>query len=54
MATFQFVAAAQTAMKAGKSVDEAASGLKFPDKYKDYNMANLKADAQRVYDESKR
>jgi glyoxylase-like metal-dependent hydrolase (beta-lactamase superfamily II) len=48
------VAAAETAMKAGKGVDEAVSGLKLPDKYKDYNMANLKADIQRIYDESKR
>jgi hypothetical protein len=25
-----------------------------PDRYKDYNTANLKADVQRVYDELKR
>ncbi|HYR85473.1 MAG TPA: MBL fold metallo-hydrolase [Terriglobia bacterium] len=49
-----FVAAAEAAMKAGKGVDQAVSGLKLPDKYKDYNMANLKADVQRVYDELKR
>jgi glyoxylase-like metal-dependent hydrolase (beta-lactamase superfamily II) len=49
-----FVAAAQAAMKAGKSVDEAVNGLKLPDRYKDYNMSNLRADVQRVYDESKR
>ena len=52
--TRDLVAAAEAAMKAGKSVDEAVSGLRLPDKYKDYNMANLKADVQRVYDESKR
>jgi cyclase len=52
--TRDFVSAAQTAMKAGKSVDEAVSGLKLPEKYKDYNLANLKADVQRVYEESKR
>ena len=49
-----FVAAAETAMKAGKSANEAASGLRLPDKYKDYNMANVNADVQRIYDEMKR
>jgi hypothetical protein len=29
------------------------NGLKLPDRYKDYNMAQVKADVQRVYDESK-
>jgi hypothetical protein len=49
-----FVAAADAARKAGKSVDEAVSGLKLPDRFKDYNMAQAKADVQKVYDESKR
>lgn len=49
--TRAFVAAAETAMKAGKSVDEAVNGLKLPDRYKDYNMANARADVQKVYDE---
>jgi cyclase len=49
-----FVAAADAARKAGKTVDEAVSGLKLPDRYKDYNMAQAKADVQRVYDESKK
>ena len=49
-----FVAAAEAARKAGKSVDEAVNGLKLPDKYKDYNMAQAKADVQKVYDESQR
>jgi cyclase len=49
-----FVAAAEAARKAGKSADEAASGLKLPDKYKNYDMAQAKADVQKVYDESKR
>jgi glyoxylase-like metal-dependent hydrolase (beta-lactamase superfamily II) len=49
-----FVAAAEAAMKAGKSVDDAVSSLKLPDRYKDYNMSNLRADVQRVYDELKR
>jgi len=52
--TRDFVAAAEAAMKAGKNVDEAVNGLKLPDRYKDYNMANMKADVQRVYDELKR
>ena len=49
-----FVAAADAARKAGKSVDEAVNGLNLPDRYKDYNMAQAKADVQKVYDESKR
>jgi cyclase len=49
--TRAFVAAAERAMKAGKSVDEAARNLGLPEKYKDYDMANAKADVQRVYDE---
>lgn len=48
-----FVAAGQAAKKAGKSVDEAVSGLKLPERYKDYNMAQAKADVQRLYDEVK-
>ena len=50
----EFVAAADAARKAGKSVDEAVNGLKLPDRFKDYNMAQAKADVQKVYDESKR
>ena len=52
--TRDLVAAAEAAMKAGKNADDAVNSLKLPDKYKDYNMANLKADVQRVYDELKR
>jgi cyclase len=52
--TRDFVMAAEAAKKAGKGADEAASSLKLPDKYKDYNMANAKADVQRIYDELKR
>jgi glyoxylase-like metal-dependent hydrolase (beta-lactamase superfamily II) len=48
-----FVAAAGAARKAGKSVDEAVSGLKLPEKYRDYNMANAKADIQRYYEETR-
>jgi glyoxylase-like metal-dependent hydrolase (beta-lactamase superfamily II) len=52
--TRDFVMAAQTAVKAGKGPDEATGTLKLPDKYKDYNMTNARADVQRVYDEMKR
>jgi cyclase len=48
-----FVSAAEAAKKAGKSVDEAVTGLNLPGRYKDYNMSNARADVQRVYDESK-
>jgi glyoxylase-like metal-dependent hydrolase (beta-lactamase superfamily II) len=51
--TRDLVTAAQTAMKSGKTVDQAVAGLKLPDRYKDYNTANLKADVQLIYDESK-
>jgi glyoxylase-like metal-dependent hydrolase (beta-lactamase superfamily II) len=50
----EFVAAAEAAMKAGQTVDEAVNRLKLPDTYKDYNMAQAKADVQKVYDELKR
>ena len=49
-----FVAAAEAAMKAGKSADEAANTLKLPDKYRDYSMTNAKANVQKVFDELKR
>jgi cyclase len=49
-----FVAAAQAAQKAGKSVDDAVTNLNLPTTYRDYNMAQAKADVQRVYDESKK
>jgi hypothetical protein len=52
--TRDLVAAAEAAMKAGKNVDVAVNSLKLPDRYKEYNTANLKADVQRVYDELKR
>jgi len=49
-----FVAAARAAQTAGKSVDDAAANLNLPAKYRDYNLAQAKADVQRVYDESRR
>jgi glyoxylase-like metal-dependent hydrolase (beta-lactamase superfamily II) len=48
-----FEAAAEAAMKAGRTVDDAAGSLKLPATFKDYDMANAKADVQRVYDELK-
>jgi len=48
-----FVTAAESAKKAGKSVDEAVKGLGLPVRFKDYDMAQAKADVQRVYDELK-
>jgi hypothetical protein len=48
-----FVAAAQAANKAGKSVDDAAASLKLPAKFRRYNKAQAKADVQRVYDETR-
>jgi glyoxylase-like metal-dependent hydrolase (beta-lactamase superfamily II) len=48
-----FVEAAQAARKAGKTVDEAVNTLKLSEKYKGYNLAQARADVQRVYDESK-
>jgi len=52
--TRDFVMAAQAAIKAGKIPDEATRSLELPAKYKDYNMANAKADVERVYEELKR
>jgi glyoxylase-like metal-dependent hydrolase (beta-lactamase superfamily II) len=49
--TREFMAAAEAARKAGKTVDEAARDLKLPDRYRDYVMSNARADIQRLYDE---
>jgi hypothetical protein len=38
-------------IRAGKSADEAAASLGLPGKYRAYDMANAKADVQRVYEE---
>jgi hypothetical protein len=43
-----FVAAADAARMAGRHVDEAVAGLKLPDRYRDYNMAQARADVQRL------
>jgi len=49
--TRALVQAAEAARKAGKTVDAAAASLGLPAKYRSYDMANAKADVQRVYDE---
>ena len=49
--TREFMAAAEAARKAGKTVDEAAKELKLPDRYREYVMTNARADIQRLYDE---
>jgi cyclase len=50
----EFLVAVQDAMKAGKSVDEAAASLKLPEKYKDYDMTRAKANVQAIYAELKK
>jgi cyclase len=47
-----FVAAAQSARKAGKSAADAAKSLNLPARYSNYNMARAAEDVQKVYDES--
>ena len=48
-----FVTYAQTQMKAGKSVDDATTGYKVPDRFKGYTAqpARVKSDIQVIYDE---
>jgi glyoxylase-like metal-dependent hydrolase (beta-lactamase superfamily II) len=48
-----FVAATQAAMKAGKSVDDAAAGLNLSAKYPAYKSERAKAAVQAIYDELK-
>lgn len=48
-----FVAAVEQAKKAGKTADQAATDLKLPDKYKDYNMGRAKAGVTAIYGELK-
>ena len=49
----EFVSAVQAAKASGKSVDEALSALRLPDKYRDYDMTNARADIARAYEELK-
>ena len=48
-----FVAAVEQAKKAGKTAEQAATDLKLPDKYKDYNMGRAKAGVNAIYGELK-
>jgi cyclase len=47
------VAAVRAAKQAGKTADEAAATLQLPDRYKDYNMRQLKDDVAKIYAELK-
>jgi glyoxylase-like metal-dependent hydrolase (beta-lactamase superfamily II) len=49
-----FLAAVREAMKAGKSVDEAAASLNLPDRYKGYDMSRAKANVEVIYAELKK
>ena len=46
-----FVAAVRRAMKAGKSVDEAAASINLSATYKDYQTERYKAAVEAIYDE---
>jgi len=46
-----FLAAVQEAIKAGKSASEAAASLQLPERYKDYNMQNARANVEAIYKE---
>jgi glyoxylase-like metal-dependent hydrolase (beta-lactamase superfamily II) len=48
-----FVAAVEQAKKDGKTVDQASTDLKLPEKYKDYNLTRAKAAVTAVYNELK-
>jgi cyclase len=49
----ELVAAVEQAKKGGKTADQAATDIKLPEKYKDYNMGRLKANITAIYDELK-
>jgi glyoxylase-like metal-dependent hydrolase (beta-lactamase superfamily II) len=46
-----FLAAVKDAIAAGKSADEAASGLKLPERYKSYDMRQAAANVRTIYRE---
>lgn len=48
-----FVAAVEQAKKDGKTVDQAATDLKLPEKYKDYNLGRAKGGVTAIYNELK-
>ena len=50
----EWVAAAEDAMKAGKTVDEAAAAIHVAEKYPGYKSERMKAGIQAVYDELKK
>ena len=47
------VAAVEQAKKGGMTADQAATDIKLPEKYKDYNMGRLKANVTTIYSELK-
>lgn len=49
-----FLTAVKSAMAAGKTADQAASGLALPDKFKGYDMTQARANVQAIYAELKR
>jgi cyclase len=49
-----FLAAVQEAMKAGKSAADAAATLQLPERYKEYDMQQAKANVEAIYNELKR
>jgi len=49
----EFVAAVERAKKDGKTVDQAATDLKLPEKYKSYNLGRAKAGVTAIYTELK-
>ena len=48
-----FVAAVEQAKKDGKTVDQASTDLKLPEKYKDYNLGRAKGAITAIYSELK-
>jgi len=48
-----FIAAVEQAKKEGKTAEQAATDLKLPDKYKDFNMGRAKAGVNAIYGELK-
>jgi cyclase len=49
----ELVTAVEQVKKDGKTVDQAATDLKLPEKYKDYNMGRLKGNVTTIYSELK-
>lgn len=49
-----FLAAVQQAIGQGQTPEEAAAGLKLPEKFKDYSMGRLQTNVRAIYEEIKR